>query len=152
VSNSVAVNQPSVQAEVEAAVLRYEEALVCNDVAVLDDLFWDSDHTVRYGATECIYGGEEIRAFRRNRPSTGLDRQIHRLAITTFGDNFAVAKSWFRFSWDRPNTSLPRDFRARPTASPLGIVVGSAHVGAYRAGSARLSVWRDFATDYGVLA
>jgi membrane peptidoglycan carboxypeptidase len=43
------INQPDVLAEVSAAFARYERALVTNDVAVLDELFWNSPHTLRYG-------------------------------------------------------------------------------------------------------
>jgi AtzH-like len=43
-------------AEVKAAFERYEKALVSNDVPVLDELFRDDPRTVRYGATEILYG------------------------------------------------------------------------------------------------
>jgi hypothetical protein len=41
---------------VSAAFARYEQALVSNDVAVLDELFWNSPHTLRYGVGENLYG------------------------------------------------------------------------------------------------
>jgi hypothetical protein len=59
------INLPDIVAEVTAAFARYEKALVTNDVAVLDELFWDSPHTLRYGATENLYGYDAIRAFPR---------------------------------------------------------------------------------------
>ncbi len=43
------INQPQVHAEVSAAFYRYEAALVSNDVAVLDALFWHDPRTVRLG-------------------------------------------------------------------------------------------------------
>ena len=46
------INLPEVVAEVTAALDRYERALTSNDVEVLDQLFWNSEHTLRYGATE----------------------------------------------------------------------------------------------------
>ena len=52
---------PEVVAEVKQAFARYEKALVTNDVAVLDALFHNDPHTVRYGAGENLYGYEEIR-------------------------------------------------------------------------------------------
>ena len=58
------INIPEVVAEVEKAFARYERALVTNDVAELDALFWKSPHTLRYGATENLYGYDEIAAFR----------------------------------------------------------------------------------------
>jgi len=50
------VNLPDVVREVTAAFERYEQTLNDNDVATLDELFWDSAHTVRYGPTEGLYG------------------------------------------------------------------------------------------------
>ena len=58
------INLPEVQAEVSAVFARYEDALVNNHVDVLDELFWASPHTVRYGVGENLYGIEAIRAFR----------------------------------------------------------------------------------------
>ena len=49
------INLPHVLAEVTAAFDRYEKALTGNDVAELDELFWRSPHTLRYGATENLY-------------------------------------------------------------------------------------------------
>jgi hypothetical protein len=89
------IDAPEIKAEVEAAVLRYEAALTGNDVAVLDELFWLSPHTVRYGAAECLYGHDEIAAFRKSRSSKGLDRVIRRLEITSFDENFAVVNLEF---------------------------------------------------------
>ena len=50
---------------------RYERALVGNDVAVLDELFWDSALALRYGATENLYGYEAIAALPRGAPGRG---------------------------------------------------------------------------------
>ena len=61
------INIPEVVAEVEQAFARYERALVTNDVAELDALFWKSPHTLRYGATEDLYGYDAIAAFRAGR-------------------------------------------------------------------------------------
>ncbi|MEM6677868.1 MAG: oxalurate catabolism protein HpxZ [Pseudomonadota bacterium] len=90
------INIPEVHAEVTAAFEAYEKALTGNDVAVLDQLFWASPHVIRYGATECLYGQEEILAFRRARPSAGLDRRLTRTVITTFGQDFATASTEFQ--------------------------------------------------------
>jgi hypothetical protein len=89
------VNLPSVHAEVAAAFEQYEKALVGNDVATLDTLFWTSPHVVRYGAGENLYGHEEILAFRKARPSKGLARNLTRTVITTFGQDFATANTEF---------------------------------------------------------
>jgi hypothetical protein len=85
------VNLPEVVKEVTAVFQRYEKALNDNDVAVLDELFWDAPQVVRYGIREQLYGPDEIRNFRVGRPAIDLRREITRLTITTFGHDFAVA-------------------------------------------------------------
>jgi hypothetical protein len=90
------INLPEVVAEVEAVFARYEAALVGNDVAVLDELFWDSPNTLRYGATENLYGYDAIQDFRAGRPAQGLARELLRTVITTYGHNFASANCEFR--------------------------------------------------------
>jgi len=89
------VNKPNVVAEVSEAFARYERALVTNDVQTLDELFWNSPHTIRYGATENLYGYTEIMEFRASRPSAGLMRTQVRPEITTFGDDYAVTNTMF---------------------------------------------------------
>lgn len=91
-----AINLSDVLAEVTAACERYEKALVGNDVAVLDELFWDSPHTLRYGATENLYGYDAIRAFRAGRPSQGLERTVLRSVITTYGRDMATCNLEFQ--------------------------------------------------------
>jgi hypothetical protein len=90
------INRPDVLAEVTAAFARYEQALCSNDVAVLDELFWNSPHTLRYGVTENLYGFAEIQAFRAGRPSQGLERTVLRTVITTYGQDFATANIEFQ--------------------------------------------------------
>jgi len=90
------IDRPEIVAEVTAAFQRYEKALVENDVATLEALFWDDPRTIRYGGTENLHGMEEIRAFRRARSPVGLARTIERVTITTFGRDFAVATILFR--------------------------------------------------------
>lgn len=90
------INRPEVLADVTAQFARYEKALTTNDVAVLDELFWDSPHTLRYGATENLYGYDAIRAFRAGRPAQGLEREVLRTVITTYGTDFATASIEFR--------------------------------------------------------
>jgi len=89
------INVPAVVAEVKAAFDRYEQALIHNNVAVLDELFWQSDHTVRYGATENLYGYEQIAAFRQARSPAQLDRTLSNTVITTYGHDFATANTEF---------------------------------------------------------
>ena len=90
------INLPDVVAEVTAAFSRYEDALVTNRIDVLDELFWPSPATVRYGAGENLVGIDAIRAFRAARPSAGLTRTLAATVITTFGRDFATAMTEFR--------------------------------------------------------
>jgi hypothetical protein len=93
---SMPINLPEVLAEVTAVFARYEAALVGNDVAVLDELFWDSPCTVRYGTGENLLGYAAIRAFRAARPSTGLTRLLANTVITSYGRDTATAMTEFR--------------------------------------------------------
>lgn len=93
---SLEINHPAVVAEVEAQFVRYEKALTGNGVAVLDELFWNSPHTLRYGAGENLYGYDQIAAFRAGRPAQGLEREVLKTVITTYGRDFATANIEFR--------------------------------------------------------
>jgi hypothetical protein len=86
-----AIDHPEALAEMQAAFQRYETALMENDVAVLDELFLNSPHTVRYGPAENLYGFEEIARYRTGRNVTNIARKLVRVAITTYGRNMAVA-------------------------------------------------------------
>ena len=79
------INRPEIVAEVEAAFAAYEAALVGNDVEALDALFWAGPHTIRYGATENLYGAEEIAAFRAARSPAGLGRRLRVTATAPDG-------------------------------------------------------------------
>ena len=46
------INDPVALANLTLAFAEYEQALVTNDIATLDRLFWNSPHTLRYGAGE----------------------------------------------------------------------------------------------------
>ena len=84
-----------VVAEVRTAFDRYEAALVANDVGVLNELFWNSWRTLRYGPAENLYGYDAISAFRAARSPAGLSRTLTNLVITTFGRDFATANAEF---------------------------------------------------------
>ncbi len=89
------IDRPAILNEVTAAFYRYEQALIGNDIAVLDELFWDDARTVRYGAGENLYGIAAIRDFRNARPAAGLARVLCNTTISTFGDDMAVASTEF---------------------------------------------------------
>jgi hypothetical protein len=89
------INDPGTLAEVTAAFKAYEAALMCNDVAALDGLFWASTHVLRYGVGENLYGQAEILAFRQARPGGSPQRTLTRTVITTFGRDLATANTEF---------------------------------------------------------
>lgn len=93
---TLVINLPEVLAEVTAAFARYEDALVNNKVEVLDELFWNSPHTLRYGATENLYGYAAIHEFRAARPAQGLERSLLKTVITTYGSDMATANVEFQ--------------------------------------------------------
>ena len=90
------INLPEVLAEVRAVFERYEDALVNNRIEVLDELFWDSPHTLRYGVGENLHGIDAIRAFRLARPAAGLARTLQNTVITSYGRDVASASTEFR--------------------------------------------------------
>lgn len=97
-----AINKPEALAELEAAFAEYERAFVSNDVDTLDRLFWNSPHTLRYGAGENLYGYEAIKAFRGARPSNNLARTVLRRSVVSVGRDFGVTNIEFsRSTTDR---------------------------------------------------
>src|SRR5437899_13102376 len=85
------IDLPEVVAEVTAQFARYEQALVSNNVAVLDELFRNDSRTLRYGIAENLYGHGEITAFRAARSPAGLMRKTARTVINTYGRDSADA-------------------------------------------------------------
>jgi hypothetical protein len=89
------IDLPDVLAEVTAQFARYENALVSNDVTVLDELFRKDSRTLRYGIGENLYGFDAIMAFRAARSPVGLSRKTAKTVITTYGRDTAVASTLF---------------------------------------------------------
>lgn len=118
------INNPEVLAEVTAACDRYETALVGNDVAVLDELFWDDPRVLRYGPTENLYGYVQIAGFRANRSPLNLQRTVLKRVITTFGEAFATANLEFQRP---PATRIGRQSQTW-MRTPDGWKVVAAHV------------------------
>jgi hypothetical protein len=90
------VNLPEVVADLKSAFGRYEKALNENNVGVLNELFWNSPHTVRYGVAEQLYGHAEIAGFRAARSTIDLRRELLRVVITTYGRDFGTASCEYR--------------------------------------------------------
>jgi ketosteroid isomerase-like protein len=73
------------EAEVSGLFDAYERALVANDVAAMDAVFWDDHRVVRYGIAEVQEGADAIRAWRRAATPVPADRTItsrHVLALS----------------------------------------------------------------------
>ncbi len=90
------MDYPEVVAEVTAAFNRYEAALNANDVSVLNELFFDSPRTIRYGPAEMLYGHAQIAAYRSARETTDLTRELTRVEITAWSEDFATANCEYR--------------------------------------------------------
>jgi hypothetical protein len=90
------INIPEVVVEVTEAFMRYERALIANDVAELDTLFWDSPHTLRFGIGENLYGHHAIASFRSTQPRMDLTRRLMNTVITTYGRDVATANTEFQ--------------------------------------------------------
>lgn len=117
-------NRPDVVAEVTAAFQRYERALVANDIAVLEELFWKSPLTIRYSLLDNAYGHAQISASRHARPPGDFGRTLERTVITTYGRDHATANTEFR------RTQSGRAGRQSQTwvRMPEGWRIVSAHV------------------------
>lgn len=92
----LAINLPEIVEEVTTQFMRYEAAILSNDVPVLNELFWDSPHTLRYGIAEQLYGHAAIAGYRAARDPTDLGRELLRVVITTYGRDFATASCEYR--------------------------------------------------------
>jgi ketosteroid isomerase-like protein len=117
------INTPQVLAEVQAVFERYEQAVAHNDVAVLDELFWNNPLTLRYGIAENLYGFNSIQSFRASR-SKGVERTLNNTVITTYGSDFATANTEFQ------SAGNPRNGRQSQTwiRTADGWRIVSAHV------------------------
>jgi len=94
----VIVNDPETLAAVSKAFHRYEQALMINDLAVLDELFLDSPATLRFGSTENLYGIVAIRAFRTARIGGSPQRTLKATIITAYGLDLATANTEFQYA------------------------------------------------------
>jgi hypothetical protein len=89
------IDLPDVRSEVAAVFARYEQALVANDVATLDELFWPDERTVRFGLSDHQHGFAEIAAHRRS-AAPPPPRRLFDTTVTTFGRAFAVVTTKFQ--------------------------------------------------------
>ncbi|HCJ30676.1 MAG TPA: oxalurate catabolism protein HpxZ [Pseudomonas sp.] len=89
------INLPHVVEAVRLAFEDYERALLVNELEVLDDYFWNSQHTVRYGVAENLYGARDIAAYRRVCSPVGSGRQLRNTVISTFDEDHATVSTEF---------------------------------------------------------
>ena len=90
-------NIPEVVAEVRALWERYEQALIDNDVAILDATFWQSPYTVRLAHGEHGWGYDQIHAYRvRRKPGPGNKEARRRVEILTLGRDIATVNLEFK--------------------------------------------------------
>jgi len=123
------VNDPEVIAELRELYPLYEQALTDNDVEKLVEMFWNGEQVMRFGATENLYGPEELAAFRRSRLPVNLARTVTRLEIVSFGRDFAsITLEFERVPAENP----PRRIRGRQSQVwvrfPEGWRIVQAHV------------------------
>ena len=89
------INNSQAVAEVTAAFQRYQDAILANDVDVLNELFWDDALTIRYGIGENLYGHEEIAGYRSARDPGTVARQETKRVVTTYGRDYATTNMEF---------------------------------------------------------
>jgi hypothetical protein len=89
------INNPQALAEVSEAFQRYQDAIISNDVAVLNELFWNDPLTLRYGAGENLYGHAAIAGYRSARDPATLAREETKRVVTTYGRDYATTNIEF---------------------------------------------------------
>ena len=96
------VNRPEILEEISAAFVRYESALLSNDVEALNDFFWGDAAAVRYGLSEQSYGIAAIHAYRKQAAPVDPRRKLSNTVITTYGSDAATVCTEFSI----PDTPL----------------------------------------------
>ena len=89
------IDRADVVAEVADVFARYETALVANDLAVLDELFWDDARTVRFGFDGTQVGHAAVAADRRTRDRQTAPRELRSVHVTAFGPSVATVNAEF---------------------------------------------------------
>ena len=126
--NDMTPNLPDIVAEVSALFERYERALIERDVAVLDETFWRSPHTVRLAVRENGWGWEAIHAHRVGavQPLPGGSKEVRmRLEILTVGQDLATVNYMYK---QRGLDQVGRQSQTWVRFPDVGWKVVSAHV------------------------
>jgi hypothetical protein len=119
------IDDPQTHAEVLARFTAYEDALMRNDIAALDEFFWPSPLALRFGVGESLFGFETIAAFRVARVGGSPSRKLQNTQITCFGDGHAVAATEFLRDGE---ARLGRQTQVWVKFPALGWRIVSAHV------------------------
>lgn len=90
------INHSGVQNEITEAFWRYVKALVENDIDNVKASFWNSEHTLRYGTGENLYGMDAIARFRDGQRGHPVELEVTHLVITSFGQDFGTANCEMR--------------------------------------------------------
>ena len=121
---NMVINDPGVVQEIEAEFAGYDRALGNNDVAALNEFFFDSPYTIRYGIAENLYGSSEIQAFRSAVVASGEPPKRERTVITTYGKDFATVSTLSR----RPQSGKVGRTMQTWVRLPQGWRIVAAHV------------------------
>jgi Protein of unknown function (DUF3225) len=89
------INRTQTLAELTRQFDRYQQAIVGNDVAVLNELFWNHTLTLRYGIAENLYGYAEIAAYRGARDPKSAMRVVGKSVVTSYGAGAATTNIEF---------------------------------------------------------
>ena len=119
------INIPEVVEELKAVWLRYQKAVDEHDAEVMNELFWNSPTTVRFGHNGTLIGYDAIASFRL--AGVGHDvvyRELHNAVITTFGRDFATTSTEKR---RKDNSVIGRQSQCW-IRTPDGWRIASAHV------------------------
>jgi len=95
--DGLGLNQPSAIEEVRAAFVRYEQALVGDDVDALTASFLADERIVRFGIADRQRGARELARWRAAQPPLPAGRTLSETEITTFGSRFAVVSTLFTY-------------------------------------------------------
>jgi hypothetical protein len=89
------INNAQVLAEVMPLFKRYQDAIISNDIEVLNELFWNNALTIRYGTAENLYGHNAIASFRTTRTAAQHAREVTKTVVTTYGRDCATTNIEF---------------------------------------------------------
>ena len=118
------INRADIVAEVTAVFRRYEAALSAGDAGTLNELFWSSPLSVRFGITDRQQGIAEIVAWRDEHPGVPPGRRLRDTQVLTVDDRTAVVTTLF----DYPDSAVEGRQTQVWVRFPVGWRIVAAHV------------------------